>query len=118
VQHESCRYLRTRGDQRRKAECLTAAIAICREIGDRDGTAFCDTALGDCFIAMDDYPTAMAHGRAALATAAELGMKASEADARRTLGVAYLLQGDTETAGEYRYSALALHDELGPRCRS
>lgn len=89
-----------------------ASLEICREIGDKQGTASALIKLGDAATEVGDYATAAAHFEEALTIWREQEDNHGMARALINLGWAALRTGDYGLANVRLEEALALHREL------
>lgn len=88
------------------------SLDICREIGDKQGTASALIKLGDAETEMGDYATASAHFEETVTIWRELKDKHGTARALINLGWAALRRGDYPLANARLEEALTLHREL------
>jgi predicted ATPase/class 3 adenylate cyclase len=88
------------------------SLAICREVGDRQGAASALIKLGNAATEGGDYATASGYLEEALAIWRDLEDKPGIARALISLGWAALRPGDTELANARLEEALALSREL------
>lgn len=89
-----------------------ASLEICREVGDKQGTASALIKLGDALTEVGDYVTASTHFEEALTIWHEQEDKHGMARALINLGWAALRTGDYPLAKARLVEALALHREL------
>jgi CHAT domain-containing protein/tetratricopeptide (TPR) repeat protein len=103
------------GDHPKAIEHHTAALAISREIGDRQGEGSYLGNLGGAHQSLGDSPKAIEHHTAALAIAREIGDRRGEGIYLGGLGGAHQLLGDSPKAIECHTAALAIAWEIGNR---
>ena len=93
------------------------ALAIRKEIGDREGEATGYAKLGFLFESQGKYVKAEEYLEKALAITKEIGDRKGEATGYAKLGVLFESQGKYVKAKEYLERALAINKEIGNRAR-
>ncbi|XP_078354224.1 tetratricopeptide repeat protein 28-like isoform X1 [Oculina patagonica] len=91
------------------------ALAIRKEIGDRDGIASCYGNLGAVFGCVGEYDKAKEYHEKALAIKKETGDRNGEACCYRNLGTVFHSFGEYEKAKEYYEKALTIEKEIGDK---
>jgi predicted ATPase/class 3 adenylate cyclase len=102
-----------RSDAARAAALLQEAADLCRELGDRKGTAWALNSLGSTMRNMGDSEKADALWNESLAIRRELGDKGGAAAVLCNLGILALDQGDTARAIGFFEEARAIDLDLG-----
>jgi tetratricopeptide (TPR) repeat protein len=92
---------------------LEWALALFRDLGDRDGEAETLNNLGQLLLASSALTEARAHHQQALDIARTLHTPLREARAREGLGHCHLHQGQTHDGLACLHQALALYRRLG-----
>jgi tetratricopeptide (TPR) repeat protein len=103
------------GDYRQAIDLYTQALAIDREIGDRQGEGADLTGLGSCHLSLGDYRQAIDLYTQALAIAREIGDRQGEGADLTGLGSCHLSLGDYRQAIDLYTQALAIDREIGDR---
>jgi tetratricopeptide (TPR) repeat protein len=101
------------GDYRAARATLERALALFREVGDRDGEAETLNNLGRLLLASCAPAEARAHHQHALDIARTLHAPLHEARAQEGLGHCHLHQGQTTDGLACLHHALALYHRLG-----
>ncbi|MFB2877664.1 CHAT domain-containing protein, partial [Floridanema aerugineum] len=91
------------------------ALAIYREIGDRNGEGQSLGNLGLAYYSLGDYRKAIEYQQQSLAIAREIGDRNGEGQSLGNLGLAYYSLGDYRKAIEYYQQSLAIAREIGDR---
>ena len=103
------------GDYRRAIELHTEALAIDREIGDREGEGANLGNLGLCHSSLGDYRQAIELHTQALAIARSIADRRGEGIDLGNLGEPYRYLGDYREAVDLYTQALAIFREVGDR---
>jgi predicted ATPase/transcriptional regulator with XRE-family HTH domain len=107
----------SQGDYRRAVELSEEGLALCREIGDRSGSAFALNSLGTVAQYQGDYERAAAFFADSLALYQELGDRWGRALVLNNLGAVAHYQGDNVRATALYEQSLAIARELGEQWR-
>ena len=91
------------------------ALAIYREIGDRQGAAASLGSLGLAYHLLGDYQRAIGFHQQSLVIYREIGDRRGEADSLGNLGIAYRSLGDYQRAIDFHQQSLAIKREIGDR---
>ena len=103
------------GDFPAAAANATQALALYRDLGDRDGEGDCLTGFGHTRIMAGDYPAAAASFRQAMDLFRDNGVRSGEGGALNELGSLHYLTGDYRAAAECLRQALDLYRAIGHR---
>ncbi|KAL9986712.1 hypothetical protein ACROYT_G000896 [Oculina patagonica] len=103
------------GDFLKAKEYIEKALAISREICDRDGEATNYGDLGTVFLYLGEYDKAKRHLEKALAMKNEIGDREGEATFYVNLGGLFQYRGELLRAKEYLEKALAISQEIGSK---
>ena len=91
------------------------ALAISRDIGDRQGEVTSLGGLASCYSAQNDYPRAIDHYQQALAISRDIGDREGEAYGLGGLAGCYYAQNDYPSAIDHYQQALAISRDIGDR---
>ncbi|MBK9147828.1 MAG: tetratricopeptide repeat protein [Flavobacteriales bacterium] len=97
----------------RAMECYEKALAIRREIGDRQGTALSLNNIGIVYSDQGDLPRALDYYTQALKIQEEIGNRRGMAMALNNIGLLINDQSEAERAMDHYERALAIYEELG-----
>ena len=103
------------GQYQQAIDYLQQALAIKREIGDRNGEANALIGLGLAYYSLGQYQQAIDYLQQALAITQEIGDRHGEANALINLGQVYRALGQYQQAIDYLQQALAIKREIGDR---
>ena len=103
------------GEYGKAEEYQRKALAIRKEIGDRDGEAASYGNLGTVYLYLGEYAKAEEYLNNALAIQRELGNKKGEAACYGNLGCVSESVGEYGKAEEYQRKAFAIRKEIGDR---
>jgi len=103
------------GKTEQAVENLRSALAITREIGDRDGECRCRIGLGIVFDTIGAYDSAIASLDEALLIAEEIGDRVGAGRVLSNLAIVYRRQGRPADSMATQLEALAVFRELGHR---
>ncbi|HPQ70876.1 MAG TPA: tetratricopeptide repeat protein [bacterium] len=103
------------GDLKKAAQYHEQALAIDREIGDRQGEAADLGNLGLVYQNLGELEKAAQYHEQALAIHRELGVRQGEAQNLGNLGIVYANLGEFKKAAEHHEQALAIDREIGDR---
>jgi len=106
---------RALGQVARAIEYHEAALAIAREIGDRQGEGAWLGNLGNAYSDLGQVARAIEYHEQALAISREIGDRRGEGADLGNLGLAYRALGQVARAIEYYEAALAIAREIGDR---
>ncbi|MBE7385096.1 MAG: tetratricopeptide repeat protein [Leptolyngbya sp. SIO1E4] len=98
---------------REALQSFSQALAIYREIGNRQGEANTLGSLGRAYHSLGDYEQAINFQQQSLAIAQEIGDRRREAISLRNLGLTQRILGDYEQAINFHQRALAIAQETG-----
>ncbi len=104
-----------RGENDGAEEVYAESLAICREIGDRQGEANVLDALGEVRLQWGEYAAAEEAYEASLAICREIGYRQGEANALLGLGHVRRMRGEYAVAEEAYEASLAICREIGYR---
>ncbi|KAL9950913.1 hypothetical protein ACROYT_G043485 [Oculina patagonica] len=107
--------LKSLGEYEKAKEYLEEALAIKKEIGDREGESSCYRNLGNVFQAVGEYVKAKKYYEKELAITKEIGDRKGEGAVYGNLGAVFISLGTYAKANEYLQKALALIKEVGDR---
>ncbi len=107
--------LRLLGRRDPQRAAIEEAVALAREIGDRQGEANATGNLGNLFHCLGRYAEAREHYERHLALAREIGDREGEATGAGNLGLVFLSLGHYAEAREHFERGLALAREIGDR---
>ncbi len=94
---------------------MEKALAIRKEIRDRDGEAIDYENVGNLFQSLGKYAKAVENLEKALAIRRELGNRQGEASCYGSLGTLFFSIGDYDKAIEYHQAAIVIRTQLGHR---
>ena len=103
------------GDYRQAIDLHTQALAIARDIGDRQSEGDALGNLGNCHVDLGDYRQAIDLHTQALAIARDIGDRQREGVALGNLGYCHLDLGDYRQAIDLYTQALAIVRDIGDR---
>ena len=103
------------GDYRQAIDLHTQALAISRDIGDRQGEGVALGNLGNCHFRLGDYRQAIDLHTQALAIARDIGDRRGEGIALGNLGNCHPNLGDYRQAIDLHTQALAIYRDIGYR---
>jgi tetratricopeptide (TPR) repeat protein/transcriptional regulator with XRE-family HTH domain len=103
------------GDFPAAAAKATRALALYRDLGDRDSEGDCLSGFGHTRVIAGDYPGAAASFRQALELFRDHGLRSGEGGALNELGAMHYLTGDYPAAAECHRQALDLFRAIGHR---
>jgi tetratricopeptide (TPR) repeat protein len=103
------------GDYRQAIDLYSQALAISREIGDREGEGIDLGDLGSCWFDLGDYQQAIDLHTQALAISREIGDRLGEGIDLGNLGSCWSDLGDYQQAMDLHSQALAISREIGDR---
>ncbi len=103
------------GQVGRAIDCYQQALAIAREIGNRQDEGVWLGNLGLTYADLGQVAHAIDHHQQALAIAKETGNRRSEGSQLGNLGLAYADLGQVERAIDHQQQALAIAKEIGDR---
>ena len=103
------------GDYRQAIDLYTQALAIARDIGDRQGEGAALGNLGLCHFSLGDYRQAIDLHTQALAIARDIGDRQGEGAALGNLGLCHSSLGDYRQAIDLHTQALAIARDIGDR---
>jgi len=106
---------RPMGQYAKAIEYYEQALAIARDISDRQGEGNQLGNLGIAYFSMGQYATAIEYYEQALAIARNIGDRQGEGNSLGNLGIAYRNLGQYATAIEYYGQALAIARDIGDR---
>jgi CHAT domain-containing protein/Tfp pilus assembly protein PilF len=101
------------GQFREALATFEQALAICREIGNRQGEGATLSNIGAVYSNVGQYPQALKNYQQALAIHQEIGDKAGEGTTLSNIGVVYRSLGQYPQALENYQQALAIHQKIG-----
>ena len=103
------------GDYRQAIDLHTQALAIARDIGDRQGEGAALGNLGLCYSSLGDYRQAIDLHTQALAIARDIGDRQGEGIELGNLGLCHDSLGDYRQAIDLHTQALAIARDIGDR---
>ena len=101
------------GEYRQAIDLHTQALAIARDIGDRQGEGVTLGNLGNCHTSLGEYRQAIDLHTQALAIARDIGDRYGEANALDYLGRAWLASGEARRAVTLLEQAVSIADTTG-----
>ena len=109
------RVFQSLGEYGKAEEYQRKALAIRKEIGDREAQAACYGNLGTVYLSLGEYAKAEEYLNNALAIQTKLRNKEGEAACYGNLGAVYHSRGEYAKAEEYQTKALVIIKEIGDR---
>ena len=103
------------GDYGKALEYLEQSLAICREIGDRQGEGTTLNNISQIYDSRGDYGKALEYLEQSLAILREIGDRQGEGATLNNISQIYKARGDYGKALEYLEQSLAIRREIGDR---